>query len=178
MGRCGAAGYGTRADLAREDCGASCGNVSGVGHFFLFLGRTFLQLSWGFGLFSRNRMGSASLSHHPVFAYHSGSVIVPMVLMTLTRGLREQFDRHRAIARWTFPLWLYVSVTGVIVYLCCTGSLCRGWRLPRLTRTAAGDAASRVSTGELGANRLPPAPADSSHFLVRATPPTGRPFLL
>jgi len=44
-------------------------------------------------------------------------VIVPMVLITLSRGLREQFSRHRAIARWTFPLWLYVSVTGVIVYL-------------------------------------------------------------
>ena len=44
-------------------------------------------------------------------------VIVPMVIITLTRALREQFDRHRAIARWTFPLWLYVSVTGVIVYL-------------------------------------------------------------
>ena len=43
-------------------------------------------------------------------------VIVPMVIMTLSRGLREQFDRHRAIARWTYPLWLYVSVTGVIVY--------------------------------------------------------------
>ena len=43
-------------------------------------------------------------------------VIVPMVLMTLSRGLREQFARHRAIARWTYPLWLYVSVTGVIVY--------------------------------------------------------------
>jgi uncharacterized membrane protein YozB (DUF420 family) len=40
-----------------------------------------------------------------------------MVLITLTRGLREQFDRHRVIARWTYPLWLYVSVTGVIVYL-------------------------------------------------------------
>jgi len=44
-------------------------------------------------------------------------VIVPMVLITLTRGLREQFDRHQAIARWTFPLWLYVSITGVVVYL-------------------------------------------------------------
>ena len=44
-------------------------------------------------------------------------VIVPMVIITLTRALREQFDRHRAIARWTFPLWLYVSVTGVVVYL-------------------------------------------------------------
>ncbi len=45
------------------------------------------------------------------------AVIVPMVIVTLTHALRGQFDRHRAIARWTFPLWLYVSVTGVIVYL-------------------------------------------------------------
>ena len=44
-------------------------------------------------------------------------VIVPLVIMTATRGLRSQFDRHVRIARWTLPLWLYVSVTGVIVYL-------------------------------------------------------------
>jgi len=43
-------------------------------------------------------------------------VIVPLILVTLSRALRKRFDRHRAIARWTFPLWLYVSVTGVIVY--------------------------------------------------------------
>jgi uncharacterized membrane protein YozB (DUF420 family) len=43
-------------------------------------------------------------------------VIVPMVIMTLSRALRERFDRHKAIARWTWPLWMYVSVTGVIVY--------------------------------------------------------------
>jgi uncharacterized membrane protein YozB (DUF420 family) len=42
--------------------------------------------------------------------------IVPLVIVTLTRALRERFDKHRAIARWTFPLWLYVSVTGVLVY--------------------------------------------------------------
>jgi putative membrane protein len=42
--------------------------------------------------------------------------IVPMVIITLNRALRERFDRHRAIARWTYPLWLYVSVTGVVVY--------------------------------------------------------------
>jgi putative membrane protein len=42
--------------------------------------------------------------------------IVPMVIVTVTRALRQRFDRHRAIARWTYPLWLYVSVTGVIVY--------------------------------------------------------------
>lgn len=43
-------------------------------------------------------------------------VIVPMVIVTLSRGLRARYDKHRAIARWTFPLWMYVSVTGVIVY--------------------------------------------------------------
>src|SRR5262245_4630231 len=45
------------------------------------------------------------------------AVIVPMVLLSLRRGLARQVVRHRAIARWTMPLWLYVSVTGVIVYL-------------------------------------------------------------
>jgi len=43
-------------------------------------------------------------------------VIVPMILITLRRAWREQFDKHRLIARWTLPLWFYVSVTGVIVY--------------------------------------------------------------
>ena len=45
------------------------------------------------------------------------AAIVPLVLITLTRALRERFDRHKKIARWTLPLWLYVAVTGVIVYL-------------------------------------------------------------
>ncbi|MBV9573434.1 MAG: DUF420 domain-containing protein [Acidobacteriales bacterium] len=44
-------------------------------------------------------------------------VIVPMVIVTLSRALRERFDKHRDIARWTYPLWLYVSVTGVVVYV-------------------------------------------------------------
>ena len=42
--------------------------------------------------------------------------IVPMALMTLTRALRGEFDRHARLARRTLPLWLYVSVTGVVVY--------------------------------------------------------------
>ncbi len=44
-------------------------------------------------------------------------VILPMAIITLSRALRERFDAHRRIARWTLPLWLYVSVTGVIVYV-------------------------------------------------------------
>ena len=45
------------------------------------------------------------------------AVIVPMIIVTLRRAWLERFDRHRVIARWTLPLWMYVSVTGVIVYL-------------------------------------------------------------
>ena len=44
------------------------------------------------------------------------AAIVPLVVITLSRALRERFDRHRAIARWTYPVWLYVSVTGVVIY--------------------------------------------------------------
>jgi len=44
-------------------------------------------------------------------------VILPLAIVTLTRGLRAQFDLHRKIARWTWPIWMYVSVTGVMVYL-------------------------------------------------------------
>lgn len=53
------------------------------------------------------------LGSHTILAV----VIVPMILVTLRRAWREQFDRHRLIARWTLPLWFYVSVTGVVVYV-------------------------------------------------------------
>jgi uncharacterized membrane protein YozB (DUF420 family) len=43
--------------------------------------------------------------------------IVPMILMSLSRGLKRQDARHRAIARYTYPIWLYVSVTGVVIYV-------------------------------------------------------------
>jgi uncharacterized membrane protein YozB (DUF420 family) len=45
------------------------------------------------------------------------AVVVPLVIVTLTRGLRARFDRHRALAQWTFPIWLYVSITGVVIYV-------------------------------------------------------------
>ena len=55
----------------------------------------------------------ALLLTHTVLA----AVIVPMIIVTLRRAWLERFDKHRVIARWTLPLWMYVSVTGVIVYL-------------------------------------------------------------
>ena len=45
------------------------------------------------------------------------AAIVPLALTTTARGLLDQYDRHVRIARWTLPLWLYVSVTGVVIYL-------------------------------------------------------------
>jgi putative membrane protein len=45
------------------------------------------------------------------------AIIVPLVLVSVARGLNMQVDKHRKIARWTMPLWLYVSLTGVLVYI-------------------------------------------------------------
>lgn len=45
------------------------------------------------------------------------ALVVPLALVTATRGLRSQFDKHKRLARWTLPIWLYVSVTGVVIYM-------------------------------------------------------------
>jgi uncharacterized membrane protein YozB (DUF420 family) len=45
------------------------------------------------------------------------AVVLPLAIVTLSRGLAAKYQRHRRIARWTFPIWLYVSVTGVLVYV-------------------------------------------------------------
>jgi putative membrane protein len=55
----------------------------------------------------------ALLTSHTILAI----VIVPLILITIRRAWMEKFDKHRRIARWTLPLWFYVCVTGVIVYL-------------------------------------------------------------
>jgi uncharacterized membrane protein YozB (DUF420 family) len=54
----------------------------------------------------------AILASHSILA----AAVPFLALITLVRALRQRFDRHRAIARWTLPIWLYVSVTGVVVY--------------------------------------------------------------
>jgi uncharacterized membrane protein YozB (DUF420 family) len=52
------------------------------------------------------------LTSHTILA----AAVVPMILVTLSRGLRARYDAHRRIARYTYPVWLYVSITGVIIY--------------------------------------------------------------
>jgi len=63
--------------------------------------------------------GAIRLVYFAVLVSHVilAAAILPLAIVTLTRALRGRFDRHAAIARWTLPIWLYVSVTGVVVYL-------------------------------------------------------------
>lgn len=62
--------------------------------------------------------GSARTVYLTILLTHTvlAAAIVPLAIITLSRGLSARYDRHRAIARWTLPIWLYVSVTGVVVY--------------------------------------------------------------
>ncbi len=63
--------------------------------------------------------GAARIVYYAILIPHVtlAIVMVPMILVTLHRGLKGRFDKHRPLARWTLPIWLYVSVTGVLVYL-------------------------------------------------------------
>jgi putative membrane protein len=56
--------------------------------------------------------------YHTLLLTHTvlAVTIVPMILITVSRAARGRFDRHKKIARWTWPLWMYVSVTGVLIY--------------------------------------------------------------
>ena len=65
------------------------------------------------------KQGPIRLVYFSILLTHTilAAVIVPMVIVTLRRGLAARYDRHRRIARITLPLWLYVSITGVIVYV-------------------------------------------------------------
>lgn len=53
------------------------------------------------------------LATHTVLA----AAVPVLAIITLSRGLSRKYDRHRAIAKWTWPIWMYVSITGVVVYL-------------------------------------------------------------
>jgi uncharacterized membrane protein YozB (DUF420 family) len=63
--------------------------------------------------------GAIRLVYFAILVSHIilAAAILPLAITTLSRGLKGQYSRHVRIARWTFPMWMYVSVTGVIVYL-------------------------------------------------------------
>ncbi len=63
--------------------------------------------------------GAVRLLYFTILITHVtlAAAIVPMALITLKRGLKLDVIRHRRIARWTWPIWMYVSVTGVVIYL-------------------------------------------------------------
>ena len=64
------------------------------------------------------KTGAIRTVYLAILATHSllAAVLPVLVVLTLVRALRGRFDRHRAIARWTLPVWFYVSVTGVVIY--------------------------------------------------------------
>jgi uncharacterized membrane protein YozB (DUF420 family) len=83
----------------------------------LFLA-SYLYYHWHVGSVRFQGQGWSRPVYFSILISHTilAATIVPLVIITLSRALRERFDRHRAIARWTYPLWLYVSVTGVVIY--------------------------------------------------------------
>ena len=91
--------------------------LSAFGSSVLFL-VSYLVYHYQVGSVPFKGQGSIRLVYFTILLTHTilATTVVPLALVTLFRAFRERFDAHRRIARWTFPIWLYVSVTGVIVY--------------------------------------------------------------
>ena len=77
------------------------------------------HVGFGAGVTRFAGSGWVRTAYHTILISHTilAVTVVPFVIVTLKRALRGDFRKHRSVARWTFPMWLYVSVTGVIVYL-------------------------------------------------------------
>lgn len=77
------------------------------------------HVGFGAGVTRFTGEGWVRTAYHTILISHTilAVTVVPFAIVTLTRALRRDFARHRKVARWTFPMWLYVSITGVIVYL-------------------------------------------------------------
>ena len=80
---------------------------------------SYLTYHFNVGSVAFTGQGAVRVVYFTVLISHVvlAGVILPLALITLLQALRERFDRHARIARWTLPIWLYVSVTGVVVYL-------------------------------------------------------------
>ncbi len=80
---------------------------------------SYLIYHWQVGSVPFTRSGIVRPIYFTILITHVilAAATVPLAVVTLTRGLNGRVARHRAIARWTMPIWLYVSVTGVLVYV-------------------------------------------------------------
>jgi putative membrane protein len=94
--------------------------ITAMGFSAMFL-TSYLVYHWNVGNVRFSGMGWVRSLYFSILIPHVilAGAIVPLALTTLTFALRGNFRRHRRIALWTWPLWIYVSVTGVIVYLMC-----------------------------------------------------------
>lgn len=90
---------------------------SALGTSTLFL-MSYLVYHYQVGSISFAGHGGIRALYFTILISHTvlAAVILPLAVITVSRALRGRFDRHVRIARWTLPLWLYVSVTGVVVY--------------------------------------------------------------
>ena len=84
----------------------------------LFLA-SYLYYHWHVGSVRFQGTGWSRPVYFTILISHTtlAASLLVLVPITLARALRERFDRHRALARWTWPIWMYVSVTGVVIYL-------------------------------------------------------------
>jgi putative membrane protein len=80
---------------------------------------SYVVYHWNIGSKPFTGQGAIRTLYYVILVPHVllAMTVLPLALMTTARALRSQFDRHRRVARWTLPVWLYVSVTGVLVYL-------------------------------------------------------------
>ena len=92
------------------------GCAFGVSVLFLV---SYVVYHWRHGSTAFTRTGLIAWVYYFILSTHVilATAIIPLVIVTLVRALRGRFEKHRRIARWTWPLWMYVSVTGVVVYL-------------------------------------------------------------
>jgi uncharacterized membrane protein YozB (DUF420 family) len=79
---------------------------------------SYLVYHYSVGSVRFQRTGAIRTVYLSILLTHTvlAAAVPPLAIVTLSRGLRERYDKHRKIARWTLPVWLYVSVTGVVVY--------------------------------------------------------------
>ena len=79
----------------------------------------YLTYHYNVGAVRFQKQGAIRIVYLAILATHTllAATVPPLAIITLRRGLASRLDKHRRLARWTLPIWLYVSVTGVIVYL-------------------------------------------------------------